>query len=100
MTGGPNSIDQPARVAVVGSGAWGTTLALLIARVEPVTLLSHSEETAGRIASTRQNERRLPGIELPPQILVTADPTSLGDATELVILAVPSAYLRSTVEHI
>jgi glycerol-3-phosphate dehydrogenase (NAD(P)+) len=92
--------DSPAsapRVAVVGSGAWGTTLALLVARAEPVTLLSHSPETAARIAETRQNERRLPGVELPPRIQVTADPGVLDTAADLVIFAVPSAHLRSTV---
>jgi glycerol-3-phosphate dehydrogenase (NAD(P)+) len=90
----------PARVAVVGSGAWGTTLALLVARVEPVLLLSHSAETAARLNETRHNERRLPGIELPPRIHVTADAAALRGATDLVILALPSAYLRETVERV
>jgi glycerol-3-phosphate dehydrogenase (NAD(P)+) len=90
----------PARVAVVGSGAWGTTLALLVARVEPVLLLSHSAETAARLNETRLNERRLPGIELPPRIHVTADAAALRGATDLVILALPSAYLRETVERL
>jgi glycerol-3-phosphate dehydrogenase (NAD(P)+) len=100
MTAGPRSADGPARVAVVGSGAWGTTLALIVARSEPVLLLSHAEETAERIASTRRNERRLPGIELPEGIRVTADPRALESATDLVILAVPSAHLRATVERV
>ncbi|HUQ43707.1 MAG TPA: NAD(P)H-dependent glycerol-3-phosphate dehydrogenase [Candidatus Limnocylindria bacterium] len=89
-----------ARVAVVGSGAWGTTLALLVARAEPVTLLSHSTETAERLATTRRNERRLPGIELPEKIEVTADPAALADATDLVLLAVPSAHLRASVARV
>ncbi|HTK45719.1 MAG TPA: NAD(P)H-dependent glycerol-3-phosphate dehydrogenase [Patescibacteria group bacterium] len=87
------------RVAIVGSGAWGTTLALIVARNEPVTLLSHSAETAARLEASRRNERRLPGVELPPSIRVSADPAVLGTATDLVVLAAPSAYLRSTVEH-
>ena len=37
---------RPARVAVVGAGAWGTTLAAILAQREPVTLLCHSPETA------------------------------------------------------
>ena len=41
------------RVAVVGAGAWGTTLARVVARVEPVTLLCHSPETAARIRDDR-----------------------------------------------
>ena len=53
-------MDGP-RVAVVGAGAWGTTLARVVARVEPVTLLCHSPETAARIRETGRNEARLPG---------------------------------------
>ena len=88
------------RVAIVGSGAWGTTLAVLVARSEPVILLSHSAEAAAAIASSRRNERRLPGIDLPEAIRPSADPGTLATATDLVILAVPSAHLRSTVERV
>jgi glycerol-3-phosphate dehydrogenase (NAD(P)+) len=86
------------RVAVVGAGAWGTTLARVIARVEPVTLLCHSPETAARIVATGRNEARLPGVDLPTNVIATADLGALGDATELVIFATPSAHLRATVE--
>jgi glycerol-3-phosphate dehydrogenase (NAD(P)+) len=84
------------RVAVVGSGAWGTTLAILVARNEPVTLLCHSETTAERLRTERRNERRLPGIDLPAEIHPTADAAALAGA-ELVIVAVPSAHLRETI---
>jgi glycerol-3-phosphate dehydrogenase (NAD(P)+) len=50
--------------------------------------------------ATRRNERRLPGIELPPRIRITADPEALAGAEDLVILAVPSAFLRATVERV
>jgi len=89
-----------ARVAVVGAGAWGTTLARLIARTEPVTLLCHSPATAARIAATRRNEARLPGVQLPASLVATADISAIQDATDLVIIAVPSAHVRSTLERI
>ena len=85
------------RVAVVGAGAWGTTLARLVARAEPVTLVCHSEATAARIAASGRNETRLPGVDLPATVVPTADPEVLRDATDLVIFATPSAHLRSTV---
>ncbi len=85
------------RVAVVGAGAWGTTLARLIARTEPVTLLCHFPETAARIAETHRNEARLPGIDLPATLIATADVAALREATDLVIFATPSAHLRSAV---
>ena len=62
------------RVAVVGAGAWGTTLARVVARMEPVTLLCHSPETAARIAATGRNEARLPGIDLPPTVIADRRP--------------------------
>ena len=82
------------RVAIVGSGQWGTTLALLLARREPVVLVCRSAETAARIATTRRNEPRLPGVDLPERIAVTADVRILAEGIDLVIVAVPSAHLR------
>jgi glycerol-3-phosphate dehydrogenase (NAD(P)+) len=84
------------RVAVVGAGAWGTTLALLIGRQEPVTLLVRDPATAERILADRRNERRLPGIDLPPTVQPTADAAAVRDARDLVIVAVPSQHLRDT----
>jgi glycerol-3-phosphate dehydrogenase (NAD(P)+) len=89
-----------ARVAVVGTGAWGTTLALLVARNEPVTLFSHSAETAAQIAKSRRNQKRLPGMELPANVHVTADAGVLTLAADLVIVAVPSSHLRSMMERV
>ena len=88
-----------ARVAVVGAGAWGTTLAAIIGRQEPVLLLSHSAETAERIQRERRNERRLPGIDLPDGLEATADPERLRDATDLVVVAVPSQHVRDMVKR-
>lgn len=88
------------RVAVVGAGAWGTTLAVLVGRVEPVVLLAHDAEAASRIDRPRENTRRLPGVTLPDAVQVTADPTVLAGASDLVIFAVPSAHLRATVERL
>ena len=89
-----------ARVAVVGAGAWGTTLAAIVGRQEPVTLLCHSAETAARIEATRRNEPRLPGISLPDALRATADPSVIADAVDLVIVAVPSAHVREMVATI
>jgi glycerol-3-phosphate dehydrogenase (NAD(P)+) len=88
------------RVAVVGAGAWGTTLARVVARGEPVVLWCHSPETAARIAATGRNEARLPGVELPRTVIPTSDPEALAGATDLVIFATPSAHLRATVERL
>ncbi|MEX1169030.1 MAG: NAD(P)H-dependent glycerol-3-phosphate dehydrogenase [Chloroflexota bacterium] len=88
------------RVAVVGAGAWGTTLARLIAGAEPVVLLCHSEAVAAEIGRTRRNERRLPGIDLPEGVVATADAASVRAAADLVIFATPSRHLRATVADV
>jgi glycerol-3-phosphate dehydrogenase (NAD(P)+) len=95
-TGAETREPAAPRVAVVGAGAWGTTLAAILAQREPVTLLCRSPEAAVRIRDTRRNEAHLPGIDLPEGICPTADPAAL-DAADLVVFAVPSAHLRSTV---
>jgi glycerol-3-phosphate dehydrogenase (NAD(P)+) len=92
--------DGPPRVAVIGTGAWGTTLALLVAGSEPVTLFAHSAETAARIEHDRRNGRRLPGFDLPERVLVSSDPAALAMATDLVIVAVPSAHVREVLSRV
>ncbi|MFL5755133.1 MAG: NAD(P)H-dependent glycerol-3-phosphate dehydrogenase [Chloroflexota bacterium] len=86
-------------VAVVGAGAWGTALAAVLAQREPVALVARSESTAARILASRRNDARLPGIDLSPDILPTADAAVLRDA-DLVVFAVPSAHLRDTVSTV
>ncbi|MGZ9161380.1 MAG: NAD(P)H-dependent glycerol-3-phosphate dehydrogenase [Candidatus Limnocylindrales bacterium] len=88
------------RVAVVGAGAWGTTLAAIVARREPVTLLCHRADVAEAINRTHQNEARLPGIELPDDIVATPDPGAVATAVDLVVFAAPSKHLRAVVESV
>jgi glycerol-3-phosphate dehydrogenase (NAD(P)+) len=90
-------MSEAPRVAVVGAGAWGTTLAALVARKEPVILLCHRPEVADEINATHRNERRLPGIDLPDELEATADLARLRSATDLVIVATPSPYVRSVI---
>ena len=80
--------------AVVGAGTWGTTLALLLARSGPVTLIARDKEQAAALAETRENARYLPGVMLPVEIEVVTELEALSDAHDLVILAVPSGAMR------
>ena len=88
------------RVAVVGAGAWGTTLAALVARREDVTLLCRDAGLAAEIVATGRNERRLPGIDLPERLTATADPSALAAAVDVVIVAVPSTHLRAELARV
>lgn len=80
--------------AVVGAGSWGTTLALLLARSGPVTLVARDHAVASTLAESRENAGYLPGVRLPVEIEVVAVPEALRDAHELVIMAVPSGAMR------
>ncbi len=82
---------RPAPVrAVVGAGAWGTTLAVMLGRTGPVTLLARTAEAAGAIALARENIAHLPGVPLPDAVRVTADEGRVAAARELVVMAVPA----------
>jgi glycerol-3-phosphate dehydrogenase (NAD(P)+) len=87
------------RRAVIGAGAWGTTLALRLAAVGPVDLLTRDEAAARALTATRENTRHLPGHRLPEQIQIGADPAALAGADELVVVAVPSAVMRQEAER-
>jgi len=85
------------RIAILGSGAWGTAIALSLHRHggHQLTLWSHSEDEARQIASAGENKLFLPGFPLPQQIAVTAACAAVADA-EIVVSVVPSEFLRPT----
>jgi glycerol-3-phosphate dehydrogenase (NAD(P)+) len=89
------------RVAVLGAGSWGTTLSLVLSdNTHHVTLWSYLEEDARRIRATHKNEQFLPGIELPPLISVTSELAEAVAGAEMIVLAVPSQFLRSVIAKI
>jgi glycerol-3-phosphate dehydrogenase (NAD(P)+) len=86
------------RAAVLGSGAWGTALAKVLAdKGERVTLYTRRSELPQQIAATRMNQRYLPGIELPADLTVTTDLGQALAGATLIVLAVPSHALREVV---
>ncbi len=83
---------------VFGSGSWGTTLAVLLARQQaPVSLLTRSREEAEALRLAGENRRFLPGVPFPEAMGVTHDLGVLGQA-ETLILAVPSESLPAAVD--
>ena len=89
------------RVAILGAGGMGTALALLFGRVAAdVRLWSRDQGHAGELAHTRTNERHLPGILLPESIRITPSASVAGDAAELIVAAIPTSYLRGTLESL
>ncbi|MBR0715347.1 NAD(P)H-dependent glycerol-3-phosphate dehydrogenase [Bradyrhizobium liaoningense] len=83
-------------VAVIGAGAWGTALATVAARAgRSVTLWARNAEHAARIASTRDNPR-LPGMAIPPDIVVTSE-LALAARADMILIATPAQHLRGAV---
>lgn len=81
--------------AVVGTTAWGTTLAVLLARNGVrVTLLARDGAEAAQLETDRANNRRLPGITFPPGLEASADPARLASA-QLVCFVVPSQTMAA-----
>ncbi|MGA2168544.1 MAG: NAD(P)H-dependent glycerol-3-phosphate dehydrogenase [Terracidiphilus sp.] len=89
------------RIVVLGSGAWGTAIALSLHRRggHHVTLWAHSPEAAREIAEPRENILFLPGFSIPEAIAITGDNAAVADA-EIVVSVVPSEFLRPTLARI
>src|SRR5713226_3286702 len=88
------------RIAVLGAGAWGTSIASVLGARLEVTLWARDAGQAQEIASTRRNERYLPGIALPAAVVVSSDLSKTVSEARLVLAATPVAGLRELLEKI
>lgn len=88
------------RITIMGGGAWGTAIALSLARRggHELTLWSHSEEVARAIHSTRENSGFLPGFTIPESIAVTTDAELAIAPAEIIVSVMPSHHVRSAYE--
>jgi glycerol-3-phosphate dehydrogenase (NAD(P)+) len=84
------------RIAIVGSGSWGTALALALTRRgdHSIVLWSHSAAVAQMIEERRENLAYLPGYRVAEQIAATADLGLAVREASIVISALPSQHVR------
>jgi len=90
-----------ATVAILGAGAWGTALAVHLARLpQPprVRLWARRSSAADAIRDSRINEAYLPGIRLDPAIDVADDLQAASIDATLLIVATPIAELEGVVD--
>ena len=88
-------------IGIVGTGAWATTLGILLARTGYETVLwSRSETRAAELERSRVNERSVPGVQFPASMSVSASLDQSFSESELVIVAVPSISVRENLKHL
>lgn len=79
------------KVAVMGSGSWGTAFAAMCVDAgEPTVIWARRDEVADEITAANTNAAYLPGVDLPEGLTATTDPAEALSGADVVVLAVPS----------
>jgi glycerol-3-phosphate dehydrogenase (NAD(P)+) len=87
---------QRVNIAILGDGGWGTTLAILLSRKGfKVSMWGAFPEYTDYLNKKRVNTKFLPGIKIPGNIEITHSLKNAAADKQLIILAVPSQYLRN-----
>jgi glycerol-3-phosphate dehydrogenase (NAD(P)+) len=88
-------------IGIIGTGAWATTLGILLARNGNKTVLwSRTESRAQELTSARINERSVPGVEFPDLLTVSPSLEASISSANLVIVVVPSVTVRENLNKI
>ena len=86
-----------ADVSVIGAGSWGTALSLVLSENgHNVTVWSISESEIDMMKTYHEQKDKLPGVILPDDMVFTTDLKTACHNKDLLVLAVPSVYTRST----
>ncbi len=89
------------KISVLGAGGWGTTLAILLHyNGHNVSLWEYKKHYAKVLDKDRLNKEYLPGIKIPDEILITHDLQEVVEKQNMIVLAVPSQFLRNVMKEI
>ena len=86
-------------ITVIGAGAWGTALAISLASNHRVMLWGRDAGLIAEMQTSRCNQRYLPDIKLPDNLGLVSDISEALAESELAIMAVPTAGLRTTLQQ-
>jgi glycerol-3-phosphate dehydrogenase (NAD(P)+) len=87
-------------LGIIGAGSWGTALSVVLAqRFDSVRLWAFDPGLAGQMRATRENPLYLPGYQLPENVLPTEELSEAVLGPSIVLVAIPSQYLRRTVRQ-
>ena len=96
----PDSFSPSPKVAVLGSGSWGTALASLLASAaSSVVLIGRNPEVIEDINTNHRNNRYLPNLTFAPNITATSELRDAIDA-DVVLFVVPSSATRAMAEKV
>lgn len=86
------------KVAIIGDGGWGTTLAILLHKKGVrVKLWGIFPEYIEILKAKRENVKFLPGVQIPSDLFITSDLSEAVDGVDILVLAVPSQHMREVV---
>ncbi len=86
-----------AKISIIGAGSWGTALARLLAvNGHDVVMWSIVEDEIRMLQENHEHLTKLPGVKLPDDIIFTTDMECAVKGKDILVLAVPSPYTRST----
>jgi len=88
-------------IAVIGAGAWGTSLAIVLGRkgTHRVRLWAHEAEVVESISRRRTNEKFLPGHLIPEAVVVSSDLERVVQGVEILVSVMPSQHCRPLFER-
>ena len=88
-------------IAVIGGGAWGTGIAIVLGRkgTHNVRLWAHETDVCESIAQKRVNERFLPGRHIPDSVTATNDLAAALRGAQIVVSVMPSQHCRALFER-
>ncbi len=88
------------RVAVIGAGSWGTTVAHLCAHNAPTVIHSRREDVAAAINADHENPRYLAGYTLHPDLRASTDLGEVVRDADVLVMGVPSSGFRDTLNDV
>lgn len=95
------TVNNPKKVAVLGSGSWGVTLARLLAENgNDVRLWCYLPEEYEMMRETRERRDILPGVVLPGEVEISDDAAAVAAGADVVFFVVPSFGVRSTAKSV
>lgn len=89
------------KISIIGDGGWGTTLAILLSgKGHNVTLWGAFPEYVETVKAKRVSAKFLPGVKIPQEINITSFLNEAIEDKEIIVLAVPSQYMRGVLTRL